>query len=137
MKFMIALIVLVSSVSTFAQSRNSDGRVEIGGGRSTVRIVVGNDRQDANQNDRIRRLEQAVRDLQDQVFDLRDQPQTTIVRTNVCSLKTTFDGTFIGKASTRTEAEAQVRNKCESAGAAFCSSTKVNCEIVEEVVSVR
>jgi hypothetical protein len=139
MKALIALAILAISISSFAQSRGgsrSDSRIDLGGGRTTVRIDLGT-RTDMDQNARIRMLEEAVRDLQYQVYDLRDQPQTTVVRTNVCSLKTSFDGTFIGKAATRVEAEADARNKCERARAGFCGSTKVNCEIVEEVVSIR
>jgi len=136
MKTLIAMLVLVTATTSFAQSRRDNGRIEIGNGRSTVRITV-NDRVDSNQNERIRRLEEAVRDLQNQVYDLRDQPQTTIVRMNVCSLKSTFDGTFIGKASTRIEAEAEARNKCERARVNFCSTTRVNCEVVDELVTIR
>lgn len=136
MKSLFCLVILLASMSSYAQSRGG-GRIDIGGGRTTIRVEVGNDRTDMNQNERIRRLEEAVRDLQNQVYDLRDQPQHTTVKVNVCSLKTTFDGTFIGKASTRTEAEAMARNKCENARASFCSSSRVDCEVVDEVITVR
>ena len=137
MKFLFCLVLLSVTVSSFAQTRPSSGRIDLGGGRSTIRVDIGTGRTDANQNDRIRRLEEAVRDLQYQVYDLRDQPQTTIIRTNVCSLKTSFDGVFVGRGSTRVEAEAQARNKCQNARASFCTSTRVDCEVVDEVVTLR
>jgi hypothetical protein len=83
---------------------------------------------------RLRNLEAAVRDLQDQVYDLRMPRQGRVVTSVVCSLKTAFDGTFVGKASTKIEAEAIARNKCEAARASFCNSTKFNCETVQEEV---
>jgi hypothetical protein len=131
MKTLIAFLAIISSLSAFAQSRGGeiDGRIILNNGSSTVRISI-NERNDVHQ--RLRLLEEAVRDLQDQVFDLRDRPRREARSMVVCSLKTTFEGTFIGKAPTKLEAEAEVRNKCEDARAAFCSSAKVVCESVVE-----
>lgn len=138
MKALLALVVLSITVSSFAQTRTSSSRtrIDLGGGRSTVRIDLGT-RTDLDQNARIRMLEEAVRDLQYQVYDLRDQPQTTVVRMNVCSLQTSFDGVFVGRASSRVEAEAIARNNCERGRGSFCSSARVNCEVVDEIVNVR
>jgi hypothetical protein len=137
MKFVMCLVLLSISLSSFAQSRSSNPRIDLGGGRSTIRVDIGTDRTDANQNERIRRLEEAVRDLQYQVYDLRDQPQTTVITMNVCSLRTAFGGVFVGRAITRVEAEAQARNKCQNARVSFCTNTRVDCEIVNEVVTIR
>ena len=142
----LLLAIVLSSVSAFAQRNDRDprnnnnnngrGTVVLRDGRSVVRIEVGenNDRETAL---RLRRLEQAVRDLQEQVYDLRDsEPRTRIVTTHVCSMTTSFDGTFVGKASSKIEAEALTRQKCQNARVAFCSSTVVRCEVVQEEVSL-
>src|SRR5665648_295931 len=112
MKILLALIVVLTSLSVSAQSRSNrtSPRMTLRDGHSIVRIVI-DDREDLSH--RVRRLEEAVMDLQDQVYDLRDQPRTRIVKTQVCTLKRTFHGTFIGKAQTQIEAEAIARNQCE------------------------
>lgn len=136
MKAFFALFLVLTSLVASADDRRGDrldGRIIFRDGRSTVRIAV-NERREMEL--RIRLLEEAVRDLQEQVYDLRDaQPRTRVVTTHVCSLKTPFNGVFIGKASTRTEAEALARQKCSRSEEAFCSSRSVNCEVVQEEVS--
>jgi hypothetical protein len=139
MKTFMALIFLCSSLTASAQqsgrNRGESGRIVLRDGQTTVRISV-------NDNDqlqyRVRLLEEAVRDLQAQVYDLRDSEQRTrIIKTFVCSMVTPFNGTFIGKASTKTEAEAITRQKCSIARVSFCSSNVVNCEAVTEEVVIR
>lgn len=138
----LLLAIVLSSVSAFAQrdrdhrnNNNGRGSVILRDGRTIVRIDVGeeNDREMAL---RIRRLEQAVRDLQAQVYDLRDtEPRTRVVTTHICSMTTTFDGTFVGKATSKIEATAITRQKCEQADASFCSSNTVTCEQIQEQVA--
>lgn len=131
MKVLLALMMIMTCLTASAQSRRSEGRIDLRNGDSTVRISIGNDRADNYLlARRVRLLEEAVRDLQDQVYDLRenDVPRERSEKVVVCSLQTNFDGTFIGKASTRLEAEALARNNCQTAGASFCSSTEVKCE---------
>ena len=148
MKAVLSLVLILASLSSFAQSRRDprndnrndnrpvEGQIVMRDGKTTVRINVGED--DRDQNARIRRLEQAVRDLQAQVYDLQDtQVSTRIVTTHVCSLKTTFEGTMVGKSSSRVEAEAEARNKCVRARALSCSTTSVTCERIEEEVVIR
>jgi hypothetical protein len=136
MKALFALVLIVTSLSASAQNRRDDrldGRIIFRDGRSTVRISI-NERQDTAL--RIRMLEEAVRDLQAQVYDLRDaEPRTRIVTTHVCSMTTTFNGTFIGKASTRIEAEAVTRQNCSRSRESFCSSNTVRCETIQEEVA--
>lgn len=136
MKALFALVLVVASLTASAQNRRDDrldGRIIFRDGRSTIRISV-NERNDANL--RIRMLEEAVRDLQAQVYDLRDaEPRTRIVTTNVCSMTTTFNGTFIGKASTKIEAEAITRQNCSRSRESFCASNRVNCEVIQEEVA--
>lgn len=136
MKALFALVLVITSLAASAQSRRDDrldGRIIFRDGRSTVRISI-NERNDVNL--RIRMLEEAVRDLQAQVYDLRDaEPRTRIVTTHVCSMTTSFNGTFIGKASTRIEAEAVTRQNCSRSREAFCSSNSVRCETIQEEVA--
>lgn len=146
MKAALALVLIVASLSSFAQSRGRndnrndnrpvEGQITMRDGRTTVRINVGED--DRDQNMRIRRLEQAVRDLQAQVYDLQDvQVQTRIQTTHVCSMVTPFTGTFVGKASTRIEAEAVTRQRCQQGRGDFCSTNAVRCEVVQEEIVIR
>jgi hypothetical protein len=136
MKALFALVLVITSLAASAQNRRDDrldGRIIFRDGRSTVRISI-NERNDVNL--RIRMLEEAVRDLQAQVYDLRDaEPRTRIVTTHVCSMTTSFNGTFIGKASTRIEAEAVTRQNCSRSREAFCSSNSVRCETIQEEVA--
>lgn len=136
MKALFALVLVVTSLAASAQNRRDDrldGRIIFRDGRSTVRISI-NERQDMQL--RIRMLEEAVRDLQAQVYDLRDaEPRTRIVTTHVCSMTTTFNGTFIGKASTKIEAEAVTRQQCSRSREAFCASNRVSCEVIQEEVA--
>ena len=139
MKAFFALVLIVTSLSASAQQRRDerDARIVMRDGRSTVRISI-NDNRNTDVNLRIRMLEEAVRDLQAQVYDLQDtQVQTRVVTTHVCSMSTTFYGTFIGKASSKVESEAITRQKCSQSRESFCSSNRVNCEVVQEEVVIR
>lgn len=128
-KIIFALVILTTVSQAFAQGRN---RIDRRDGRSTVRIVVG-DMNNAQLANRVRNLEEAVRDLQQEVYDIReDQQQPTLRQMHVCSVKTAFDGTFLGKASSRTEASALARNKCEQARAFNCGNIAPVCETVME-----
>ena len=140
MKALFALVLVISSLAANAQIRDHrdnrvDGRIIFRDGRSTVRIAI-NDRQDMAL--RIRLLEEAVRDLQAQVYDLRDaEPRTRIVTTHVCSMTTTFNGTFIGKAQSRIEAEAITRQNCQRQGReSFCASNRVTCYHIQYYVVI-
>lgn len=137
MKVLFALLMIVTAVTASAQSRpgrnDRDGRIILRDGNTTVRIGI-NDRSDTAI--RIRLLEEAVRDLQAQVYDLRDEPRTQVVTMHVCTMNTTFNGSFIGKASSKIEAESITRNNCQRHGReSFCSSNRVTCERVDEVVN--
>jgi hypothetical protein len=136
MKAMLAVFMIITSLSVSAQGRSErgNGRIVLRDGNTTVRISV-NDRDDLHF--RVRMLEEAVRDLQAQVYDLRDVQRTRVITTHVCMMNTTFNGSFVGRASTRIEAEANVRNNCIRGGReAFCGSNRIACSIVEEVVNL-
>ena len=132
-KFLAVMIVLTAS-SVFAQDYSPSE------GRRIIRIEVGNER---NNNDsremgqRIMRLERAVRELQNKVYDLEETtPRSREVTVITCSLPTSFDGIFIGKASTETEARANAVNNCKRSGAAFCDDRYIRrCETSRETVN--
>ena len=126
MKKLLVLVLALASLSAFAQYRSDEGRITTRDGRTTVRISIGDNR-NGNVNQRIRLLEEAVRDLQDMVYDLQDSNRRPRIA-YVCVMNTSFDGTFIGKGSTKLEAEAITRQNCEAGRARFCSSTRVTCE---------
>ena len=127
MKVLFALLMIVTSMAASAQYRpEREGRIILRDGNSTVRISV-NER--SAMEIRMRLLEEAVRDLQAQVYDLRDEPRTREVAIQICSLATSFNGTFIGKASTALEAEANARNSCHaSRKEQFCNVLRVTCQ---------
>ena len=134
MKALLALIIIMASLTASAQSRQSEGRIDLRSGDSTIRISVGNDRdRDLQLTKRVRMLEEAVRDLQAQVYDLRDEPRTQTRTIYVCVLNAAFNQVFIGKASSQIEAQANARRSCESSDGMGCSRT-MNCERTEEVV---
>ena len=125
--------MIVTSIAASAQYRpEREGRIVLRDGNSTVRINV-NER--SAMEIRMRLLEEAVRDLQAQVYDLRDDARTREVVLNVCTMSTTFNGSFIGKASTPIEAEAQARNSCHASRREyFCDSNRVLCQRSIEVI---
>lgn len=131
MKFIVAMLISVVTVSAFAQSRVRNGNIDLGNGRSTIRIEIGDDRDDREMLRRVRNLERAVRDLQDQVYQLQAQPRT--ITLNVCSANFFSVGTIIGKAESRIEAVASVMDQCNRRGGGiFCKERDVRCEVTEE-----
>lgn len=138
MKKIILTFLLVASSLVSAQSLPAEKRVSIGKGLSTIQIQVnGRSNSFYDQEMRIRWLEEAVRDLQNQVFNLNFQqqiPQTKVITTYVCSLTTNFDGTFMGKAKSQVEASAIALQNCEKARASFCSRVPIKCDKTEELV---
>jgi hypothetical protein len=133
MKALLALIIITASLTASAQSR-PEGRIDLRSGESTIRISVGNDRdRDLQLTKRVRMLEEAVRDLQAQVYDLRDEPRTQMKVSYVCVLNAAFNEVFIGKATTQIEAKANAKRSCETGGGLRCYN-EVLCEQTEEVI---
>lgn len=133
------LVLLALSLSFSAMARDERGSIELRDGKTILRIDVGNERdQDSRaMARRIVNLERAVRELQNRVYDLEEDTRPVYSRevvVHVCALKTSFNGTFIGKASSETESRASVVQKCKNGGAAFCESTPINCERTVEIV---
>jgi len=137
MKSLLVLLALTLTTSAFAR----DGRINTNDGGTIIRIEVGNDRESDTRetSKRIARLERAVRELQNRVYDLEDdqRPQTREQKVVTCALKTSFNGTFIGKASTKLEAQSIAIQQCEVAKASFCDfnlSQTLKCEESIEIV---
>lgn len=126
----LILSLLILSTSAFAQrngGNNNDGSVVLRDGRRVILIQVGDDRDERDMMKRVIRLEKAVMDLQNQVYQL----QTNIPgrEITVCSGNFFSVGTIVAKAPTQTEARAKVISQCQSKdGGIFCKEKDVTCE---------
>lgn len=103
------------------------------------RIRIGGDNYDGRDvrslNERIRRLEYAVRILfEQQGFQGRQEDVWE------CSLETPFDGIFLARSDTEASARAEVFNRCrqvvtqksgDGAAFAYCQARKVSCSEIQ------
>ncbi|MFW7380212.1 MAG: hypothetical protein ACOH5I_15470 [Oligoflexus sp.] len=80
--------------------------------------------------DRLRRLETAVRELQNEVWELRRENDYFKSQQHryACYIQTPFDGTFLGRGTTRIEATALALNQCEAKAQSWCKEQRVKCE---------
>jgi len=80
--------------------------------------------------DRLRRLEMAMRELQKEVWDLRRENDYYKAQQHryACYLQTPFDGTFLGRGTTRVEATALALNQCAAKAQNWCKEQRVKCE---------
>lgn len=98
---LIAILSLVS-ISAFSQDRTRvRGGISIGNGDDVIRIDVNNRSRAGDTSKRILRLERAVRQLQNMVYDLQDSniPNNSELSFN-CSVKTCRQSTSVHNAST-------------------------------------
>ncbi len=78
---------------------------------------------------RMRQLELAVRQLQDEVFILRESQHSRLVLHYSCILDAGHHGFYLGKASTRNEAKVLAYQKCsQKKGDFWCSGKPMTCE---------
>lgn len=123
MKRLFVLALALLSLTAHAQRRpgrvNHDGSISMNNGRNTVRINVGDSRDDRDMLYRMIRLEQAVRDLQDQVYELQVAPipvplPIPIPRRifYVCSARFSFAGTVTARGKTELEARGNLSDAC-------------------------
>jgi len=148
LKTLLVLLALSLSVTSFAGDRDGrndrdprnggGGRIDLRDGTTIVRIDIGDERETDSRAmmKRVANLERAVRELQNRVYDLEDdaRPTTREVTVWTCSLPTSFDGTFVGKGKTETEARAAASNACTAKRSPFCSDFNIKkCEATKEI----
>ncbi len=75
---------------------------------------------------RIHRLELAMIQIQDAMFDL--QQSEPIPMKYSCALQTRNRGTFLGQGNTKTEAKARARMACEQEGSPFWCEGVMECD---------
>jgi hypothetical protein len=130
MKNILSFIVLATILTSaaFAQRDNRNGgSLTLRDGRNIIRIEIGDDRDDREVLQRVRRLEQAVRDLQDQVYQISTTPRTRTVHT--CGAEIFATGYVSGSGMTKIEAIENAMADCKKKdGGIFCSSDKLICE---------
>lgn len=96
---------------------------------SIVRIEVGDDRDDREMLRRIHKLEQAVRELQDKVYDLQSAPVRE--RGVYCMVNNFHAGLVEATAPTRLQAEAAIQIQFERKGKGiFYSARELKCSDV-------
>jgi hypothetical protein len=115
MKKMILVLSLLVSQLTLAQTAvnvNVNGTIQLGNGQSTVGISVGSSNATTNQlTQRVLLLEQAVRDLQIQVYNLTLNDLPTTADLFECSVSA-FGKTYFGEGDTENLARSNARKAC-------------------------
>jgi len=123
MKKLLCTILLFSSFSLFASQ--DIFRIEIGKRDSS------SDTQDLRQ--RVWMLEQAVRQLQDKVFQLEysnaNRPSPVASKQYTCTLQNNMAGTFTSTKGSMGEAKADVIKQCTDKNSSnfFCKKKDVEC----------
>lgn len=140
MKRTITLIAILSlvSLSALAQRRSSGnvrGGISIGNGDDIIRIDINNrSRETRTLQQRVKKLERAVRQLQNMVYDLQDDRDVVVAQPLWrCQIQTSRN-TYYGEPSeSKFSAERSVTEKCErkESFASTCrhdgTFTKVKC----------
>lgn len=133
-------LALVAFIPTFAIAATSISM----GGRDVIRIEVDEESVPSNSvrgtgdiqaenlklRRRVQRLEMAVRQLQDRTFSLETRPQVASAPANnfTCFIKTTFEGTMIGKGSSEVEAKGNALKECDAKnGGLSCKEENARC----------
>lgn len=134
MKQWIALVVSFGSLGSFASAATPNFKLDA---RDVIRIEIGAESEDnspqsnANLRRRVHRLEQALRQLQDQLFRLEDAHAHSAVapqKEHTCYIKTSFRGTVYGKGGSEAEARAKAMQSCDSVQGGFsCEDSNVKC----------
>lgn len=120
--FILLALTLVTLIGTAQAQRgpNRDSRPSI------VRIEVGDDRDDRDMLRRIHKLERAVNELQNKVYDLQSAP---VKETGVyCMVNNFHAGIVEATAPTRLQAEAAIQIQFERKGKGiFYSARELKC----------
>jgi hypothetical protein len=116
MKRIILLVAILSltSISALAQSRGrTGGSVVLGNGQDIIRIDINNRSNRGNLDKRVDRLERAVRQLQNRVYELEDDRDIVQLLWRCKLTNETWGNTYYGEASTsRSVAERTAHEKC-------------------------
>lgn len=142
MKSILVLLALTISISALAREEKNDGRLMTSGGKTIVVVEVGADRAtDAEEmSRRIVRLEKAVRDLQNRIYDLEEdaKPRVKQVRMYTCNLYPNATRKFTGKETTLKAAQENAIQACQNADVSFCDfalSKTLKCDSAIETVA--
>lgn len=117
--------------------------------KDVIRIEIGTDDDDAPMNGdrtaylvsanrelrrRVHRLEQALRQMQDQMYRLEESNYRAVAAVQLqpakeytCYLQTSWDGTVYGKGGSEVEARAKALQSCGEKGRGFCNDRDVKC----------
>ena len=118
-KFLIPAILLALFLSGSILAEEFNGSIKLG--KNVIRIDVGDS--DRNLSMRVRRLERAVRQLQDRVFELENDSPISDDPRWTCVLKNDWNRTYIGKSMTKVGAKADAMQKCGRV-----ETSSFNCE---------
>ena len=133
----VSILSLTAGASEFEVSGGYSNKT--GSKKEVIRIEIGSEvessRSKYSQKDlykRLYRLERAVRQLQDRVFDLETENSQLVdegKKTFTCFIKTNFDGTFTSTKKSLMEAKADAIQKCsDKIKSGFsCDEDKVKC----------
>lgn len=131
---LISLFSVMTASSASARVLNLDGSITLHDGGRVVRINVGGeDRQDSRSMiRRIKRLEEAVRALQNRVYDLEDTQVLQVEKWTCKIVRNSFGDTYYGDTEpSRGEAERSAHQRClsEESFASRCSprTTTIIC----------
>ena len=122
-----AMLSLLMGTILFASTSASAQEVQLSDGRRTILIDVGGGGS-RDQEMRIRRLERAVRDLQDQVWHLSVQPP---VKQDiwVCEATPFMDRYTSGKHALEYDAREDARRQCEARRSRMhCGDNEIKCK---------
>lgn len=132
MKKLMTLILATLCMVVSSHALDLDaGSIVLKDGRRIVKIDVGDDRED-HAMDRIRRLEQAVADLQQKVYDLQAEALKPKSHDKFICTIDAGDTPFVGKAETAQEAMATVVKNCKDSNGRFCDKFFAHCDQLSE-----
>jgi hypothetical protein len=134
--FLTILMTLVFCTSAFAKSKNDDRKIDVKKARSIIWIDSEEDSADSGDvkdlRRRVNRLEKAVRQLQDRIFDLeaeQDSPKEPEEYT--CILESNFGDVLTATAKTENKARMDVYLQCrkEHDIPSMCPKEKITCKL--------
>ena len=128
-KILIIIVTVAITLPAFAQKVSLNAN-------DIVRIEISDEKSKSGKGAvkelrrRVRLLEKAVKQLQEQVYDLKYAGTVnTPKKTHTCFISTTFHGTVSGTASTLAAAKAKALKACDAKGAGLsCEPKNLKCD---------